>query len=149
MINDADGLWKSDFLDFVDCYAGDIPSANSILAELLLWETYWSSIYKGTLPSSVSDTLKKTHKMRKSFPNIYAALRVLATIPVTSCECERAVSVFRRLKTNLRSTMVQERLNGLSLMNIHRNIKLNYEDILTRFARQHPRRMELVNLLDD
>ena len=87
--------------------------------------------------------------MRKTFPNIYAALRILATIPVTSCECERAVSVLRRLKTYLRSTMLQDRLNGLSLMTVHRDIALNYDEILNRFAREHPQRMELLDILAD
>ena len=87
--------------------------------------------------------------MRKTFPNIYIILRILATIPVTSCECERAVSVLRRLKTYLRNKMSGDRLNGLSLMTIHRDIKLNYEQILTKFARDNPRRMELIDILDD
>ena len=87
--------------------------------------------------------------MRRSFPNIYAALRLLATLPVTYCECERAVSVLRRLKTYLRSTMEQSRLNGLSLLSIHRDITLDFDENLTRFARQHLRRMELVDILSD
>ena len=142
-VNQAD--WKPDFIEFANCYANDLPSSNSILPELLLWETFWRNGYQGNLPSSISKTLKITHKMRRSFTNIYAALRLLATIPVSSCECERAVSVLRRLKTYLRSTMEQSKLNGLSLMSIHRD----FDVILTRFARQHPREVKLVDILSD
>ena len=127
----------------------DLPSPNSISPELLMWEPYWRTEFKGILPSSISQTLKMTHPVISSFPNVYAALRVLATIPVTSCECKRAVSVLRRLKTYLRSTMKQKILNGLSLMSIHRDIELDFENIVTRFATQHPRKMELLNILDD
>ena len=105
--------------------------------------------YEGSLPSSITKTLKITHEMRKSFPNIYAALRILATIPVTSCEVEQAVSVLRRLKTYLWSTMENDRLNGLSLMTIHHDIVLNFDEILNRFARDHPRRMELLEIFSD
>ena len=72
---------------------------------------------------------KYTHDMRKSFPNIHKALIILSKIPFTSCECERAISVLRRVKTYLRNTMSQKRLNELSLMTIHRDIKLDYDEI--------------------
>ena len=144
-----DDNWKSDFMEFVERYSHDFPSLNSISPELHLWETFWQGKLDETLPSSVSKTLEITHEMKQSFPNIYMALKILATVPVTSCECERAVSVLRRLKTYLRSTMEQERLNGLSLMTIHRDISLDYDEILNRFAREHPRRMELLDVLTD
>ena len=104
----------------------------SILPELLLWEIFWEMDTK---------TLKITHQMRRSFPNIFAELRLLATMPV--------VSVLHCLKTYLRSTMENSRLIGLSLMSIHRDITLDFDEILTRFARQHPQRMELVDILSD
>ena len=56
------------------------------------------------------------------FENIKVALRILATLPVTSCECERSFYALRRLKDYARSTMVSERLNGLALMYIHQEI---------------------------
>ena len=87
--------------------------------------------------------------MKASFPNVYAGLCVLATVPVTSCECERAISVLRRLKTYLRITMSEERLNGLALMSIHRYYDIDFEDVLNRFARQHARKMELLDVLSE
>ena len=40
-------------------------------------------------------------------------------LPVTSCEAERSFSALRRIKSYLRTTMKQKRLNGLALLNIH------------------------------
>jgi len=40
-------------------------------------------------------------------------------LPVTSCEAERSLSTLRRLKTYLRTTMSQEQLNGLALLNTY------------------------------
>ena len=44
--------------------------------------------------------------------------------------------------------MTEERLNGLSLLSIHRDIDLNMDDIINRFARKNERRMSLSNILD-
>ena len=43
-------------------------------------------------------------------------------LPVTSCEAERSFSTLRRIKTYLRSTMKQERLIGLALLNVHNSM---------------------------
>ena len=47
--------------------------------------------------------------------------------------------------------MTNSRLNGLSLMFIHQDLtrQLNIDDIVDEFAREHPRHMELVSLLND
>ena len=42
------------------------------------------------------------------FENIKVILRILGTLPITSCECERSISTLRNLKNYQRSTMVEE-----------------------------------------
>ncbi|ESO00286.1 hypothetical protein HELRODRAFT_83212, partial [Helobdella robusta] len=42
--------------------------------------------------------------------------RIFLTIPVTTCSSERSFSVLRRLKTYLRSTISQLRLNHLAIL---------------------------------
>ena len=74
-------------------------------------------------------------------------LKILAVLPITTCICERSISVLRRMKTYLRSTMTQEGLNRLALLHIHRNIELKVSDIIYLFAQKHPRRLELSNIL--
>ena len=59
------------------------------------------------------------------FPNIYVILVISVTLPVTSCECERTISMLKLLKTSLQSTMGNDRLNGLALLLIHRDVDLN------------------------
>ena len=78
------------------------------------------------------------------FPNIYVVLSIACIIPVTTATVERSNSA---LKTALRSTMGQERLNSLLLLFIHKNISLDYEAIINSFASKHPRRMLLSNPL--
>ena len=69
----------------------------------------------------------------------------MATIPVTSCECERSISALKLLKTPLRSTMGQERLDSLLMLFCHRDIDVSPEEVVTEFAYRHPRRMILIN----
>ena len=75
------------------------------------------------------------------FENIKVALRILGTIPVTSCECERSFSALRRLKDYTRSTMLSDRLNGLALIYVHREIIPDVEKVIDRFALKN-RRLE-------
>ena len=53
-------------------------------------------------------------------PLVYKVFSILATIPATSCSAERSFSALRRLKTYLRSTMGQKRLNNIALINVER-----------------------------
>ena len=102
------------------------------------------------VPKKLSTTLKEIRDMKVTFQTVFTALQLLVTIPVTTCECERSNSVLKRLKTYLRSTTGQERLNGLALMNIHYDscIYQNFDEIINDFSSRNPRRMRLKNILD-
>ena len=67
------------------------------------------------------------------FPNIYIFLRIGCTLPVTSCENERANSTLKNLKTFLRNKMGQERLSSLALMHIHYNLLIDFDDVIDKF----------------
>lgn len=49
------------------------------------------------------------------YPNMWVALRIAVTTPVTVASAERSFSKLKLIKTYLRSTMSQERLNGLAI----------------------------------
>ena len=57
-------------------------------------------------------------------------------------------SGLKRIKTAVRSSMTTERLTGLSLLHIHRDIPVNIDVAIDEFCRRHPRRMQMVDLLD-
>ena len=114
--NTGNVSWRQSFKKFSDFYEDvDLPNPLALVSELELWQTYWV-VYKGSIPSSVASTLKAV--TFDYFANIKVALRILATLPVTSCECEGSFSAMRR-----RSTMVEDRFNALALMEIHQEIK--------------------------
>ena len=51
--------------------------------------------------------------------------------------------MLRLIKTPLRSTMGQVRLNGLAMLFCHREIKISPEQVVEEFTKRHPRRMLL------
>ena len=53
-------------------------------------------------------------------PVLYKVASILARIPATSCSAERSFSALRRIKTFLRSTMGQDRLSSIAVINIER-----------------------------
>ena len=68
---------------------------------------------------------------------------------MTTCEAERSVSALRRLKMYMRSTMDEQRLTGLALMNVHYDMSLDTEELIDAFSVKHQRRLKLKNILED
>ena len=137
--------WRPKFESFLKDCSEDLPEARYLSTELSMWEDYWRS-FQGTQPTTLSSLLPSINRI--TFPNIFTAMQILATLPVTTCTCERSISVLRRLKTYLRNSMAEDRLNALALLHVHREIKLESEDIIDRFALRHPRRMKLIDILN-
>ncbi|KAL4112114.1 hypothetical protein QTP88_015962 [Uroleucon formosanum] len=84
---------------------------------------------------------------KTTFRNFNKALTQFATIPVTSCSCERAFSKLSIVKSKLRNTMSQERLDSLMLIFIEQKMasEINIEEVIDEFKTCVPikRRLEL------
>jgi hypothetical protein len=76
------------------------------------------------------------------YPNVSVAYRILLTVPVTVASVERSFSKLKLLKNYLRSTMSQERLNGLAMCTIEKDIldTINLNTVLDDFASRNARR---------
>lgn len=131
--------------EFGEMYSNDLPSPSSLQSEIHTWYLKWTQAQE-SLPTSLVSTLPYATSM---FPNIKELLHILCTLPVTSCSAERSFSGLKRIKTVIRSTMGNERLTALALLHFHRDIPLDIDTIVDDFARLHPRRMELANILSD
>lgn len=70
------------------------------------------------------------------YPNIYVALRVLLTTPVSVASAERSFSKLKLIKNYLRSTISQERLSSLSILSIERDVasNINFCDVIDQFS---------------
>ena len=145
-IQRMDQEWKKDFKTLCSFYANDFPNKNMISVKVDLWETYWLEHYKGKMPSTIAETLPQVDEL--TFQNIYTALKILGVLPVTSCTCEKSASTLRRLKTYKRNTMSQDRMNGLATIYTHRNIEIDIEKVIDKFARKHQTPLEQINKKD-
>ena len=79
------------------------------------------------------------------YPNLWVALRIALTLPVTVASAERSFSKLKLIKTYLRSTMGQERPSGLAVISINGEVaqKLSYDDLISDFAAKKCRRVPL------
>jgi hypothetical protein len=93
----------------------ELPSAQLALEISMFRRAYkYSSIDEAvTLFRSLSTDC------RQLFPHVEQLLRLLLVLPVSSASSERSFSSLRRLKTWLRATMTQQRLNHIAVLHTH------------------------------
>jgi len=73
------------------------------------------------------------------YPNGHVILKLLLTLPVRSCACERSFSAFRCPKTWGRATITEDRLCKLAMLHVHSNDtvgQVNPEVVLKRWEWQ-------------
>ena len=71
------------------------------------------------------------------------AYRILLTILVSIASAERSFSKLKLIKSYLRSTMSQQRLNELTLLSIEKDFlnEINYDNLIDNFASQKARKI--------
>ncbi|XP_075707457.1 52 kDa repressor of the inhibitor of the protein kinase isoform X2 [Rhinoderma darwinii] len=100
-----------------DLYKYDLPSPETLSAELHCWRVKWKHRGKDVeLPSNIFESLHLPDI--KFFPNVYALLKVLCILPVFKVENEKFETARKRLKCYLENTPVEQRSSQLALVNI-------------------------------
>jgi len=86
--------------------------------------------------------------MRCAFPDIVKFIQLVLTIPVSSAQAERSFSCLKRVKTYLRSTMSDRRLNNLCVISIEKEeadkVQANLTVVVDKYASKKQRRMNLM-----
>ena len=95
---------------------------------------------------TVSEMLETMHENDPfdMFPEFSNVVHILAVIPATSSSAERSFSALRRLKTYLRSTMGQQRVSNIAIINIERAyansvVNNDIDRIIDMFGRRNGR----------
>ena len=88
LTSDIEEAGKKEFLE-------DLAMPSSFESEVLRWKTKFLVLDTDDL--ELLAIINSTDK--NLYPNIYAILSLLLTLPVGSCTCERSFSALRRLKT--------------------------------------------------
>lgn len=113
--------------------------ANELYTELRFLQDFIPKENMGPLE------ILKFLKRHDCFPNASIAYRILLTIPVTVASAERSISKLKLLKSYLRCTMTQERLNSLAMIALENGLleKINYEHIIEDFISKNTKRIML------
>ncbi len=89
------------------------------------------------------------HANKHLFPNMKTLLSIICVLPVSTCSSERSNNTLKLVKDRLCSTMGNERLTGLILMSVHRDIEIDPQEVISEFARRQPRKLELMNIMSE
>ena len=75
------------------------------------------------------------------YPNLVTLYKLYLTIPISSAAAERSFSRLKLIKSYLRSTMSEDRLSGLAIINIERDLakKVNFNTVIDTFAKMKQR----------
>ncbi|KAL7826418.1 hypothetical protein AOLI_G00316270 [Acnodon oligacanthus] len=82
--------------------------------------------------------------LEEVFSETVSLLKILITTPMTTAEAERCFSTLKRMKTFLRNSVTQDRLNALAMLSVERRPVTEMTDLnrrgIEKFAGQKERR---------
>ena len=139
-------------MDIASFFKDDIDSDRLTLHRNMMVDILNSKVNTNSLDnfSSVVQFLKCDNCASGMLPELTKLLRLVLTVPVSICTAERSFWSLRRLKSYLRSSMGQSRLNSIAILNCHRNITstLDLNTIADQFiGRNELRRQTFARLL--
>ena len=88
--------------------------------------------------------LHQESNLTETFSEVVKLLKILITTPMSSCEAERCFSTLKRVKTFLRNSMSEERLNALAMLSMGKRLvreSFNFNNsVVDKFANLKDRR---------
>ena len=134
--------------DFVCCFYKNDVDPEVLQVQLLTFGLQFRRVVTNTALVHIRDikdyfcSLTSSHRLLLS--QVCVLVQLILVMPATNATSERAFSTLRRLKTYLRNTMTQQRLNHLMLLNVHKNITdcLNLTEVATEFIGDSEHRLK-------
>ena len=111
----------------------------TVKAEYKLWHLQWSNAEE-----KPQTALTALDACSTSFPAISSLLQIMATLPCTTAQAERIFSKTERTLTAIISSMSEDRVESLVLLQVHRDNTPSADEIVTKFAACHARRLRLI-----
>ena len=107
------------------------------------WVYRWQSEFvEDTSPSTFIESLLSCNS--DVYPSISVLLEIGSILPVSTATVERSFSTLRRLKTYLRNSISEDRLNGLALMSVYSEMTIDIDSVINRFASSKSRKLLLL-----
>ena len=115
-----------------------LPVLHSLVSEKLQ-----SGENELTIPFVITTLSELSTAQRVCFSQVFVLAKLLLVMPATNASSERSFSALRRVKTYLRSTMTQLRLNNLMVLHIHKDKTdhLNLKEVGNEFVGNREVRM--------
>ena len=92
-------------------------------------------------PVSLLQLQSYIHRLHDAFAECDKLITIACTLPISTASCERSFSTLRIVKSYLRTSMGNDRLQDLLILGIHRAraSKLNLNDVVSHFAQKFPK----------
>ncbi|XP_050316182.1 52 kDa repressor of the inhibitor of the protein kinase-like [Anthonomus grandis grandis] len=128
------------FNNLLDLY---VPDVSKIItkSEIKLWHEHLNNFPEIKNKRQALACLEVCSQ--HAYPNVHKLLKIFCTLPVSTSTPERTFSTLKRIKTYLRNTTTQTRLNGLAMLSIHREEVISVDEIIDDLALK-PRRLDFV-----
>ncbi|XP_030612064.1 zinc finger MYM-type protein 1-like [Archocentrus centrarchus] len=88
------------------------------------------------------------NNLEEVFSETVTLLKIFITTPMTTAEAERCFSTLKRIKTFLRNSMTQDRLNALAMLSMEKRLVTEMTDfnknVIEKFAGQKERRAKFM-----
>ncbi len=126
-------------------YSDDLPNASILDEEFHRWKVRWLKVTPKERPQTLSEALRLCSP--DDLPNLFTLMKLFATLPLSSCSCERSASALRRINNYLRSTQTAERLTSLALIHMSYEIDIDIDTVCKLYLEKYPRRIKCASLL--
>ena len=123
----------------LDLYSGDFKS-DLLKTQLDIFGTDFSGHVQEGYPVTLMDVVQYFKKLsdaeKELLSEVSTLVRLILVMPATNAVSERSFSAMRRIKTYLRSTMSQIRLNNCMVLHVHKDLTddLDLAEIGNRFV---------------
>ncbi|XP_060861812.1 52 kDa repressor of the inhibitor of the protein kinase-like, partial [Metopolophium dirhodum] len=137
--------YDEDFINLTRQYSEDLEDVGNreeiFINEFKLWQRKLKNLPELDKSKNAIDALSVCNRVM--FPNVFKLMQILATLPVSSASNERSFSALKRIKTYLRNSTSEGRLNGLAMLSINRHHDISANEVLIELSNKK-RRLEFL-----
>ena len=125
-------------LNLCEYYKDDL-NPDVLHSQLLIFGNHFQSIPEKSSSPTIFDVkdffVKLSTAQKNLLEQVGLVLKLILVMPATNATSEHSFSSLRRIKTYLRSTMTQNRLNHLLLLHVHKEHtdSLELKSIINKF----------------
>jgi hypothetical protein len=128
----------------------ELQPLNTLQIEISMFHTTQNlGVMKSSVDNYAKHLMKMSPEVRGMFPHVEALVRLLLVNPASSASAERSFSGLRRLKTYLRCTIGQARLNHVAVAHIHKTAldEIELKELMKQFVMYKDNRMAVFGKL--